>query len=273
MTAQATAQATAEATAGRRPANAPAAHAPAEAASPAADINGRMDAIEGARLFGWVWDRNRPLERLQVRVLIAGRQVLSAVADKPRVDLRRNGVGDGAHAFEIDLPEFVLDHLDKLSIIATSPSTGQEMALRMPSQDERAVEAAMNTPLGRVLDQLDVLIAAQRRSQIIQREAAEALRATVEQVEKMSSNEEGVGAAVELVRASQAELTRRVSDIEVFLMRFDRTLADFDERIRELTNTADRPMRRAVTLLGAIGVVAAASSIAALLVLVGRMGT
>lgn len=131
----------------------------------------------------------------------------------------------------------------------------------------------MNTPLGRVLDQLDVLIAAQRRSQIIQREAAEALRATAEQVEKMSSNEEGVGAAVELVRASQAELTRRVSDIEVFLMRFDRTLADFDERIRELTNTADRPMRRAVTLLGAIGVVAAASSIAALLVLVGRMGT
>lgn len=75
------------------------------------------------------------------------------------------------------------------------------------------------------------------------------------------------------MRASQAELTRRVSDIEVFLMRFDRTLADFDERIRELTNTADRPMRRAVTLLGAIGVVAAASSIAALLVLVGRMGT
>ncbi|ALA19941.1 MULTISPECIES: hypothetical protein [Chelatococcus] len=254
-----------------QPANPPA--APAEAAANlAADINGRMDAIEGARLFGWVWDRNRPLERLQIKVLIAGRQVLSTVADKPRVDLRRNGVGDGAHAFEVELPEFVLHHADQLSIIATSPSTGQEVALRMPSQDERAAEAAMNTPLGRVLDQLDVLIAAQRRSQIIQREAAEALRMTAEQVEKMSSNEEGIGAAVELVRASQAELTRRVSDIEVFLMRFDRTLADFEERIRDLTHTADRPMRRAVTLLGALSLVAAASSIAALLVLVGRMG-
>ncbi|MDJ1159982.1 hypothetical protein QNA08_17350 [Chelatococcus sp. SYSU_G07232] len=237
-----------------------------------ADIHGRMDAIDGARLFGWVWDRAHPDERLQVRVLLGGRMVASGVADRPRIDLRRNGIGDGAHAFEVQLPDFAMQQTEQLSVVAVSPSTGQEVMLRVPSQDERAAEAAVSAPLARVLDQLDVLIAAQRRSQIIQREAAEILRATAEEVEKLSSTEDGIGAALEVVRANQDELSRRVSDVEVFLMRFDRTLADFDERIRDLAAAADRPMRRAVTLLAALGAISAVAAIAAVALLLVRKG-
>jgi hypothetical protein len=229
-------------------------------------IQGRLDAIEGRRVFGWVWDRSRPNERLLIRILLEGRMVASATADMPRVDLRRAGIGDGGHAFEVELPEAVADLSDNLAVVAVLPSTGEEIVLQSPSQDERTVEAALSGPLNRVLDRLELLIEAQRRSQLMQREAAETLRNTSKQVDEIVSQEDGIGAALELVRANQVELAERVSGIEVFHLRFDKVLADFDKRIEELTATADRPMRRAVTLLMLFGGLSAASAIATLVV-------
>ena len=83
-------------------------------------IQGRLDAIEGRRLFGWVWDRARPNERLLVRILLEGRMVVSATADMPRVDLRRNGIGDGGHAFEVELPEAIAGVSSSLTVVAVS---------------------------------------------------------------------------------------------------------------------------------------------------------
>src|SRR5690606_17479830 len=106
-------------------------------------IQGRLDAIEGRRVFGWVWDRTRPTERLLIRILLEGRMVTSATADMARVDLRRAGIGDGSHAFEAEIPDSVVSVSDNLSVVAVSPSTGEEVVLRPPNQDERAVEAAL----------------------------------------------------------------------------------------------------------------------------------
>ena len=83
-------------------------------------IQGRLDAIEGRRLFGWVWDRAYPSERLLVRILLEGRMVVSATADLPRVDLRRNGIGDGGHAFEVELPEALAGVTASLTVVAVS---------------------------------------------------------------------------------------------------------------------------------------------------------
>jgi hypothetical protein len=196
--------------------------------------------------------------------------VASAVADRPRVDLRRNGIGDGSCAFEADLPDEAGADPDALTVVAVSPSTGLETPLALALPEARASEAAVAAPLARVLDQLDVLIAAQRRSQIIQREAAETLAGTAAQVEALSSAEDGIGAALELVRGAQDDLGRRVGDVEVFLMRLDRTLAGFDERIRELTVAADRPMRRAVALLMLLGATSTAAAALACLLLLRR---
>jgi hypothetical protein len=230
-------------------------------------IQGRIDAIEGRRLFGWVWDRSRPTERLQVRVVVDEQVVASATADMPRVDLRRNGVGDGGHAFEIELPDAAGQGTAGFSVIATSPSTGEELVLRSPSQDERAAEAAINAPLSRVFDRLELLIEAQRRSQLLQRETVEALRGTSDQINAMVSEEDGIAAALDVVRANQSDLAKRISDIEVFHMRFDRIISDFGQQIEDLGSSVDRPMRRAVALLIAFGAISAASAIAALVVL------
>ncbi|WP_210483379.1 hypothetical protein [Microvirga antarctica] len=231
-------------------------------------IQGSMDAIEARRLFGWVRDRARPQERLLVRVLLAGRMIASGTADRPRVDLRRNGIGDGAYAFEVELPEGLSDEdRSRLSVVAVSPTTGHEVVLQIPVQTERSAEAAINAPLSRVLDQLEVLIAAQRRSQIIQRETVETLRGTAEQVEQMASKEDGLGAALDLVRSGRDDLVQRVSDLEVFLLRFDTVLTGFDARIRDLSKAADRPMRRAASLLIMLGAVTAVACTAILLIL------
>jgi hypothetical protein len=230
-------------------------------------IQGRIDAIEGRRLFGWVWDRSRPTERLQVRVVVDEQVVASATADMPRVDLRRNGVGDGGHAFEIELPDAAGQGTAGFSVIATSPSTGEELVLRSPSQDERAAEAAINAPLSRVFDRLELLIEAQRRSQLLQRETVEALRGTSDQINAMVSEEDGIAAALDVIRTNQSDLAKKISDIEVFHMRFDRIISDFGQQIEDLGSSVDRPMRRAVALLIAFGAISAASAIAALVVL------
>ncbi|QRM30273.1 hypothetical protein [Microvirga sp. VF16] len=232
-----------------------------------AQLQGRVDAIEGQRLFGWVWDRSRPTERLQVRVILNEKVIASATADMPRVDLRRNGIGDGGYAFEIELPDSAEHGTAGISVIATSPSTGEELVLRSPSQDERAAEAALNAPLTRVFDRLELLIEAQRRSQLLQREAVEALRGTSNQINDIVGEEDGIAAALDVVRANQSDLAKKVSDIEVFHMRFDRILSDFGRQIEDLGSSVDRPMRRAVTLLIAFGGISAASAIAALVVL------
>lgn len=235
--------------------------------SAASQIQGRLDAIEGRRLFGWVWDSARPTERLLIRILLEGRMICSATADLPRVDLRRNGIGDGGHAFEVELPEAVAGISSNLAVVAVSPSTGEEVVLQSPSQDERAAEAAISGPLNRVLDRLELLIEAQRRSQFVQREVSNVLRDTSKQIDEIVGQENGIGAALDVVRASQTELAGKIANIEVFHMRFDTVLADFDKRIRELTTAADRPMRRAVALLIAFGGLSAASALATLVVL------
>jgi hypothetical protein len=241
-------------------------------ASAAVQIQGRVDAVEGRRLFGWVWDRSRPTEHLLVRVLLEGRMVASGTADMVRVDLRRNGIGDGSHAFEVELPEAVEAGADRLTVVAVSPTTNQEVVLQAPSQSERAAEAAISGPLNKVLDRLELLIEAQRRSQLAQREVSETMRSTAKQIEAITSQEDGIGAALEFVRANQTELAGRVSDNEVFLMRFDKILSDFDKRIEDLTRAADRPMRRAATLLIALGGISAVSTITTLIILLRHGG-
>jgi hypothetical protein len=232
-----------------------------------AQLQGRMDAIEGRRLFGWVWDRSRPTERLQVRVIVKGQTVSSATADMPRIDLRRNGIGDGGYAFEIDLPDATNQEVADFSVTAVSPSTGEELVLRSPSQDERIAEAALNAPLNRVFDRLELLIEAQRRSQVLQREVVEVLRSTSEQINDIVGKDAGIIAALDVVRFNQSDLAKKVSDMEIFHMRFDRILSDFERQIEDLGSSVDRPMRRAVALLIGFGGISAASAIAALVVL------
>ncbi len=94
--------------------------------------------------------------------------IAETVADPNRPDLRRNGIGDGNHAFEIALPDPVQSRANDLVVVARNGS-GSEQPLRVPQPDEQAAEALIAAPLAKVLDKLDVLMASQRQLQVSQR--------------------------------------------------------------------------------------------------------
>ncbi|MDW8399834.1 MAG: tetratricopeptide repeat protein, partial [Acetobacteraceae bacterium] len=81
-------------------------------------LSGRVEAVVDGVLRGWAWDAARPGLRLAVAVLADGRRIATCRADRPRGDLRRNGIGDGAHGLECPLPLELLDGAEHDFVLA-----------------------------------------------------------------------------------------------------------------------------------------------------------
>jgi hypothetical protein len=214
-------------------------------------IRGRVDAIIDGRVQGWAWHPDKSGERLTIEVLAGGTCVLTVSADQARVDLRRNGVGDGSHAFDLTLdPALALDPAE-LEFRAVA-STGDWLTLRVASTDERAAEAAVSVPLGRVLERLDLLLAVQRQLAIGQRETLAGTKALTERVGTLAAEGGAIDTAVSKVSQSQSDLVERVASIEVFLTRFDSTLAGFDKRLTLLQAVGKNEVKPIVIMLSTI---------------------
>ncbi|MXN64357.1 hypothetical protein GR183_05530 [Stappia sp. GBMRC 2046] len=199
-------------------------------------IQGRIDAFEDGRLYGWAWDAVHPESRMTIQVFLDGRRLVTTVADTPRVDLRRNGIGDGAYAFDLELPQEAKASPDGLSVVAVSPLDGSKQALRQPEAGERAAEAAIALPLARVMEKLDRLLAAQRQIAVGQRDATALLKDTTSRLDTLASTDGELGEALALLRGGQGDLSQRVQDLEVFLVRFDTTLKAFEDRLADLAD-------------------------------------
>jgi hypothetical protein len=83
-------------------------------------VTGFIDAITEDRIFGWAWEPQHAETRLTIRVDIEGKPAAKALADQPREDLASNGVGDGAHAFEIVLAPGITP--EKIRVFAITKS-------------------------------------------------------------------------------------------------------------------------------------------------------
>ncbi|MDP2698133.1 hypothetical protein [Thalassospira sp.] len=220
-------------------------------------LEGRVDAIDQERLFGWVWCPQRAEERIEVVIRLNGHRLMTVKADNERIDLRRNGIGDGGYAFEAQLPEAALASVDNLTVVAMTPETGTEVVLRIPSQSEQVAQSAMTAPLSKILDRLDRLLAAQHILQNGQREAAKRLIDASKRMDELASADDGIEAGVRLVRNGQEELASRVGELEVFLMRFDKSLGGFDERLSVLTERHRNDLKTPLLLLAVmVGLIA-----------------
>ncbi|WP_417825147.1 hypothetical protein [Thalassospira lucentensis] len=220
-------------------------------------LEGRVDAIDQKRLFGWVWSPERPDARIEVVIRLNGHALIRLKAENERVDLRRNGIGDGKHAFEAELPDAALASAEKISVCAVIPETGEEIDLRIPSQSEQEAHTALNAPLSKILDRLDRLLAAQHILQNGQREAAKRLVSASKRMDELASADDGIEAGVKLVRTGQEEISSRVDELEVFLVRFDKSLGGFDERLSVLTARHTNDLRTPLLILSClIGVTA-----------------
>jgi len=206
-------------------------------------VNGRVDAIDQGRLFGWAYDPQAPDQRLAIRVLLDGNVIAEAIADRSRPDLKRNGIGDGSHAFEIALPEAAASRTGDLVVMALD-GRGTEQKLRVPRPDEQAAEALIAAPLAKVLDKLDVLMAAQRQLQVSQRSM---LRAQND--ESSEAGAVGVAAIGDAVANLRTEITQRLSDLDVHLMRLDGVVAAMEKNLSALQKRSSGELKPVLLLL------------------------
>ncbi|MGK8640960.1 hypothetical protein ACRS7F_15835 [Brucella anthropi] len=193
-------------------------------------MKGRVDAIEEGRLYGWAFDPSVPTERLLIRVLLDDKPIAEAPADKDRPDLKRNGIGDGKHAFEVMLPQFAAARAGELVVVAANAS-GAEQKLRVPKPDEQAAEALIAAPMTRILDKLDMLMAAQRQLQVNQR-SLQRVAPTLDA--------SGNAAPAELldiassVDGLRTDLHQRMTELDVHIMRMDGVVAGLEQRLDDV---------------------------------------
>ncbi|MDX0989576.1 hypothetical protein GOL27_13450 [Sinorhizobium medicae] len=198
-------------------------------------MSGRVDAIDQGRIFGWAFDPAAPTKRLTIRVYVDGSAIAEAVADRNRPDLKRNGIGDGSHAFEIGLPEAAASRAADLTVTALD-ARGTEQKLRVPRPDEQAAEALIAAPLAKVLDKLDVLMAAQRQLQVSQRSF------------QRTQNDEG-GEGGTLRPGAAAEIGQRLNDLDVHLMRLDGVVAAMEKNLGALQKRSNGELKPLLLLL------------------------
>lgn len=207
-------------------------------------VNGRVDAIDQGRVFGWAFDPAEPQRRVAIRVILDGKTIAEAAADLDRPDLKRNGIGDGKHAFEIALPEPAASRASDVVVVAVNGPDNQQ-ALRVPRPSEQAAEALIAAPLTKVLDRLDVLMGAQRQLQISQRSFMR-----TQQIDDTGEAEMvgliDIGTAVADLRV---EITQRLSDLDVHLMRLDGVVAGMEKTLSALQKRSNGELKPLLLLL------------------------
>jgi hypothetical protein len=219
-------------------------------------MSGRVDAIDSGRIFGWAFDPMAPDQRLTIRILLDGKVIAEAVADRNRPDLRRNGIGDGKHAFEIALPDPVRSRASDIVVVARN-GNGSEQALRVPQPDEQAAEALIAAPLTKVLDKLDVLMASQRQLQVSQRSLQRTSEIDADKPESTGLTD--VNNAVESLRV---DIGQRLNDLDVHLMRMDGVVAGMEKNLNMLRKRANGELKPLLLLLFVLVGFAAGASLA-----------
>ena len=143
------------------------------------------------------------------------------------------------------LPQFAAIRAGELVVVAINGS-GVEQALRVPKPDEQAAEALIAAPMTRILDKLDMLMAAQRQLQVNQRSlqrAAPVIDGT------------GNASAVDLVDISgsieglRADFNQRLTELDVHLMRMDGVVAGLEKRIEALQKQSSGEIKPLFMLL------------------------
>jgi glycosyltransferase involved in cell wall biosynthesis len=68
-------------------------------------MRSNLEGADATRVWGWAWDETRPAARVRIVIRVDGIAVAETLAATYRADLAAAGIGDGAAAFDIFLPE------------------------------------------------------------------------------------------------------------------------------------------------------------------------
>jgi hypothetical protein len=88
----------------------------------APDLDGRLEAVVDGRAVGWVWDRKRPEETLEVEVLVDGEAVARGRGEVQRPALAEAGIGNGRYGFDVPLPERLSEEKEHTIEVLAGPT-------------------------------------------------------------------------------------------------------------------------------------------------------
>lgn len=70
-------------------------------------FSGRIDGVVNHRLSGWCWEVGNSVP-VRVDLIVNDHVIGTVMADRFRHDLRKQGIGDGRHGFQIDLAQYTI---------------------------------------------------------------------------------------------------------------------------------------------------------------------
>ena len=264
-----------------------------------ADVVGFIDSIGGTRVSGWVWNRQDPAERLEVEIRLDNDPIATVRADRPRPDLEKAKIGEGAYGFEARLPEpLAREEKHRVSAVVHKPGYGG--VIRLKNQAAVSTEALSLRPsdFTALLQQLEQCVSDQRAGfrwiyhelQLLDEfvrgearakptiEASPAATAARDPSDEFGAIESRFGEVLhaqasiretlDSIVVLQQSLNRRLEQIEVFHARMDTTLAELRQaRAVEPDVAADQPgLKRLVIGLACLTVASLATGIVALFV-------
>ena len=200
-------------------------------------VTGYIDAIAGDRVFGWVWDPQQPAARIAIRIEAEGKLIATGFADQPREDLAANGIGDGAHAFEIVTAKGIPP--EEIGVFAVCPTTGDNLELT-----QRAAEGSPES--GGAGEELRSAVHALYRSQRFAHGKVQSLIDTVEGLRKEMTT-----------KARDGSVTSRLETLEVAIARLDGLVRD---QAAKLAESEQRPRDHISRILAAVAVLLAGAT-------------
>jgi len=180
----------------------------AEAPHPA--VSGYVEAMTGTAVLGWAWAPGQTW-RLAIELHLGDDVIAETVADRPRPDLARGGVGDGNHAFDLQVPDTFRNRVAELQVVARSPDGTSTVLPAVPAA------GGIEDRLGRLAQGLDAVIASQR---VLHRNVQAALLNPPARPEGESSG----ASAIEAMAATQAALREDIATLELFVTRVEHSL-------------------------------------------------
>lgn len=180
----------------------------------AVEVAGYVEAVGAVAVLGWAWSPREPAARVVVELRLGAEVLASGVADAMREDLARNGIGDGRHAFRLEMPEAARARVAELRVTGRVDD-GAPVPLGLPPMAE-----ALSERLDRMQRGMDMVVASQR---VLHRN----LQAALTQAPNGQGGDTGRDATTTLgeLASERGALAEQIRVLEIFVLRLDERLA------------------------------------------------
>ncbi|MBT5050496.1 MAG: hypothetical protein HOM58_18490 [Rhodospirillaceae bacterium] len=262
------------------------------------DVVGFIDSIGGSRVAGWVWNRERPGQPLEVEIRLDNQPIATVTADRLREDLVRASVGDGRHGFEAQLPEqLAKEERQRVTAIVHLPGIGGEIRLKNQAAVSTDALALRPSDFSAMVQQIEQCVSDQRAGfrwiyhelheldQFVRNQPqnapaieaavvapledddiADAICAMETQITEMVQNQAVIQDTLEEISQLQKTLNQRLEQQDGFNARIESGIERLQDERDEEPDYGDeqRGLKRLILFLGCLTVASLATGIAAL---------